>query len=170
MSTTRTDTPEGVQYADPDTHRAAIVLHDEWGFSLPKLDAWIEERCPDGDREQMLQFRSWAIAAVLAGESRTVLPWTMFFVVTIDNDIKDMVLKPRAVRQARRQASERGNRVKGAAARRIYTDDEKAEWRTMRAAEFAAHSARRAAELIVSRLGLPASAFETVRNALKENG
>lgn len=59
----------------------------------------------------------------------------------------------------------------GAKARRMYTDDAKKEWHRLREESYAKHSNRRAAELIVEKLGLPDSAAETVRKALgKQSG
>lgn len=50
--------------------------------------------------------------------------------------------------------------------RRTYTETDRERWRALDATEFAHHSARRAASLIVARERLPEHAFESVRRAL----
>lgn len=56
--------------------------------------------------------------------------------------------------------------AKGAKARRLYSDADRDRWRGMRDELYARHSAKRAAELIAQAEGLPASAVESVRQAL----
>jgi len=56
--------------------------------------------------------------------------------------------------------------AKGAKARRLYSDADRDRWRGMRDELYARHSARRAAELIAQAEGLPATAVESVRQAL----
>lgn len=54
----------------------------------------------------------------------------------------------------------------GADASRRYTAEEKAEWRGIHARDLAHLKARSAAAIIMTRKGLPAAAFETVRKEL----
>jgi len=65
-------------------------------------------------------------------------------------------------------AAAMGNmQAKGAKARTKFTADDRRRWRQLDEAEFAQHTARRASELIAARLGLPDSAVESIRKALR---
>ncbi len=151
-------------YTDPEVHRAALALQDEWHFSLPALDNWIEQRCQPERKEQMLDFRRMAIGAVLAGNSAAVLPWLLYFTTAIDFDIHDMAMLPHAVKGVAHGERMAALTSMAAAVHRNYTDDDRDAWRALRKGEFAAHTERRAAQLIAKKLGLNS---ETVRAALK---
>jgi hypothetical protein len=55
---------------------------------------------------------------------------------------------------------------KGAAARRIYTEEDRDRWRSIFVAKLSSHSKRRAAEIIAEREKLPHKAVDTIRKAL----
>lgn len=168
MNTERHYTAEGVAYADEATHAAALALLDGWQFSLPKLDAFIEEwpGLTDDQRAQLLRQRGWMLDALADGDRRCVMFALLFFAEATRQFTHEAVLRPLAHKQAERHEKQAETQRRGAEAVRIYTAADHARWRELRHTEFAAHSKRRAADLICAREGLPESAAETVRKAL----
>lgn len=160
----RTDTPGGVYYADARARVAASELQDGWGFSLPALDAWIEQR--GADRAQLEQFRGYMLDAVAAGEARTILPWVLLFTELVRADARERAFAPRAVKQALRARVQGAALKRATAATAVYDEADRARWRELHRSRFSALTKRSAARQIVRCEGLPEAAFEAVRKAL----
>lgn len=156
----KSDTPGGVRYDDARTRVAASLLADGWHFSLPKLDDWIEQHA---ERERLTTFRGYLLDAVMAGESRTILPWALLFAELARADGREQAFATRAIKAARLKADriDALNKV-----RAIYTDDDRERWQRLHRERYAGHTKRSAARLIATLEGLPEAATETVRKAL----
>ena len=145
--------------------RFAWLARSQYGFDIAALDAFLASGdLLDQDRAHAIADRQRAFEIYKAGNLAHAMEIVRYLML-IRRAAE--TLMPAVKAQRRRSVAQAGQRARGAAACRKYSDEDIALWRRLAAdPSLQALSDRRRGELIATRLGLPKAAAETIRKAI----
>ncbi|MGJ7486905.1 hypothetical protein ACSFA2_16715 [Variovorax sp. LT2P21] len=145
--------------------RFAWLSHSQYGFDIATLDAFLASGdLLDQDRAHALADRQRAFEIYKAGNLAHAMEIVRYLMLIRRAAEK---LMPAVKAERRRSVAQAGQRARGAAACRKYSDEDIALWKRLAAdPSLQSLSDRRRGELIAARLGLPKAAAETIRKAI----